>query len=421
MSVPDKPRERTPNRWLTLLTVVLVCFVGQSFARFSFGLLLPAMKADLGVTYGLAGWLATINLAGYLIGTLLTSVASLRFESHRIMQVGVALATIGMLILSTVSSVPLLLLAMLIGGIGGAASWIPAPVIAASVFAPDKRAFAMGSTSAAIGVGVVVASLLARGTRSIAGNPAIWRPLWVIEASVGVLATVLALRVLRPLARNPNASAPSLRALRQAPRWWALTLGYMALGLGYVLVVTYLVSSLEDAAQFSKAHAANVFALFGIGNAIGALGVGRVVDRLGQRLVMAVTYGLAGASCFVLLLFREPYAAIATFLFGLGMAGGVVCISSYVGRTLSPQHFSAAFGVVTACFGVAQMVGPRLAGWMIDRNGSFDGVFQLAGVVWFVGAGLALLLPSRSQLVESDQSTSVVYVEAINQRVSPIH
>ena len=52
--------------------------MAQSFARFSFGLLLPAMKTDLRISYGLAGWLGTINLAGYLVGTILTSIVSMR-------------------------------------------------------------------------------------------------------------------------------------------------------------------------------------------------------------------------------------------------------------------------------------------------------------------------------------------------------
>ena len=54
---------------MTVTVVVLACFVAQSFARFTFGLLLPAMKKDLGISYGLAGWLGTINLAAYFVST----------------------------------------------------------------------------------------------------------------------------------------------------------------------------------------------------------------------------------------------------------------------------------------------------------------------------------------------------------------
>jgi predicted MFS family arabinose efflux permease len=87
--------DTSAGRWVTVTVIVLSTFVAQSFARFTFGLLLPAMKADLGISYGLAGWLGTINLAGYLISTVVTSAASLRFPPHRLVQFGLGLATCG--------------------------------------------------------------------------------------------------------------------------------------------------------------------------------------------------------------------------------------------------------------------------------------------------------------------------------------
>ena len=390
-------RTPTGGRWSVLITVALTCFVGQSFARFSFGLLLPAMKSDLRVTYGLAGWLGTINLAGYLLGTILTSIASTRFPAHRIMQIGVALATTGMFVLATVNTVPLLLVGMALGGVGGAASWIPAPIMAASVFPPERRALAMGATTAAIGLGIVVATALTRSTRSFTGNPGAWRPIWATEAAIGLIATVLAILVLRPIPLAGGAP-PQLRVLRQVPRWWAPTIGYTFLGLAYVLFTTFAVSALEADAGFSKSHASNVYALIGAGNALGALSVGRIADRVGQRFTFAVSCLMAGAGCIAVLVGREPFVSVAGFGFGFGMAGGIVSITSYLGRTLAPQDFAAAFGVVTACFGVAQTIGPRLGGWIVDSTDSFRDVFLVAGSAWFICALMALGLPRRHHL-----------------------
>lgn len=380
-----------------LLTVALTCFVGQSFARFSFGLLLPAMKADLRVTYGLAGWLGTINLAGYLVGTVVTSIAATRFPAHHIMQVGVGLATVGMIVLASVHSVPLLLVGMALGGVGGAAAWIPAPIMAASVFPPEQRALAMGSSTAAIGVGIVLATVLTRSARTFAGDQAIWRPIWAAEAAVGLVATVLAVLVLRPIPFAGGAP-PSLRVLRRVPRWWAPTIGYTFLGLAYVLFTTFAVSALQTDAGFSKAHASNVYALLGAGNALGALIVGRVADRIGQQITFATSCSFAALGCIAVLVGHEPFVSVAGFGFGFGMAGAIVSITSYLGRTLAPHDFASAFGVVTACFGVAQTVGPRLGGWIVDSTDSFRDVFIVASVVWLLSALMALGLPRRSQL-----------------------
>ena len=350
------------------------------------------MKADLNISYGLAGWLGTINLAGYLFGTLLTSALSLRVPPHRLVQIGIALATIGMGTLATVTSVPLLLTGMTLGGVGGAMAWIPAPLVTASVFPPTRRAFAMSIGSGAIGLGIVVATLLARGIRQIANDPTLWRPMWLIQALVGALAFILSLIVLRPgpiVAGSP----PKISVLRRVPRWWSPTLAYTCFGLGYVLFATYVVSALETDAGFSKSHASLVFALLGMGNAIGAISTSALLRRFGRRVVMPSAFLAAGAGCLAVLVGTEPVVSLSLFLFGFGMAAAVVCITSYIGETLRPQEFSAAFGAMTACFGVAQTVGPRLGGYMVDHLGSFTEVFVLAGFVWVLGAFCALGLP----------------------------
>ena len=374
------------------MTVVLSVWVGQSFARFSFGLLLPAMKSDLEISYGLAGWLGTINLLGYLVGTVMATSASLRIAPHRLMQFGVVVSTVGIALLSATRSTPLLLLGMALGGIGGASAWIPAPVVAASVFPPERRGFAMGLCSAGIGAGIVVVTVVTTVTRNMVDNPALWRPIWLGEAVVGVVTSVLAFVLLRPVPIVPG-SPPRLSVLRRVPSWWAPTAAYACFGLGYVLFATYVVAALEQDAGFATGQASRVFALMGVGNALGALCIGRLSDRIGRRVTMFTCFALAGVGCLAVLAGTDPLVSIAATGFGFGMSGGVVSIASYIGDHVRPQDFSAAFGVITACFGVAQMIGPRLGGWMADHFGSFTWVFVLAAVIWFIGSALASRLP----------------------------
>ncbi len=387
-AAPTTNRERA----VTVVTVLLACFVAQSFARFSFGLLLPAMKADLGVSYGLAGWLGTINLAGYLLGTIGTSIASLRVPAHRLVQFGAVLSTIGIGTLAATRSTPLLLAGMALGGIGGAAAWIPAPSIVASVFPPEKRGFAMGFTSGGIGTGIVLVTIGTMLARNITGQPGMWRPIWLAEALVGVLVSILTFVTLKPLALAPG-SPPKISVLRQVPGWWAPTSAYACFGLGYVLFATYVVAALEQDAGFGRGHAAQVFALMGAGNAVGALTVGRISDRIGRRTTMIASFAASGLGCLAVLVGHEPFVSMATFAFGMGMSGAVVSIASHLGDHIRPQDFSAAFGVVTAAFGITQTIGPRLGGWMADQRGNFTTVFCLAAGMWFLGAVLASGLP----------------------------
>jgi predicted MFS family arabinose efflux permease len=393
----SSPDRRGPSpTWLAASAVILGCVVGQSFARFSFGLLLPAVKKDLDVSYGLAGWLGTMNLGAYAVGTALTSLASVRLPAHRIMQSGIALATVGITILTLAPNTGFLLLGMMCCGLGGAASWVPAPGIAASQFPPEKRGFAMGLCSAGIGIGIVMAVFLTNIVRGIVHDQEAWRQVWGVQAAIGIVATVIALRLINPVPISPGAP-PKLSVLRQVPSWWAATAAYVFFGLGYVLFAVFVVAALVQDAGFSSRHASQVFAFFGLGNSVGALTIGKLSDRIGRRPTMIGCFAAASLPCFAVINGHEPWVSLGGVLFGFSMAGAVVSIAAHIGDNTRPQDFSAAFGVVTLCFSATQMIGPRLGGWMADRNGDFHAVFLVAAVCWLLGAVMAAGMRRRTR------------------------
>ena len=56
------------RRLWVVLALSLGPAVSNSFARFAYALLLPAMRAELDLNYSQAGWLNTANALGYLAG-----------------------------------------------------------------------------------------------------------------------------------------------------------------------------------------------------------------------------------------------------------------------------------------------------------------------------------------------------------------
>jgi len=58
------------NRFSVVAALSLGPAVSNSFARFAYALMLPAMRADLGLNYSQAGALNTANAIGYLGGAL---------------------------------------------------------------------------------------------------------------------------------------------------------------------------------------------------------------------------------------------------------------------------------------------------------------------------------------------------------------
>ena len=56
-----------------MLLMAVSAAVGQSFGRFSYGVLLPAVRDDMNISNTLAGFIGGANVGAYLVGTLLVS------------------------------------------------------------------------------------------------------------------------------------------------------------------------------------------------------------------------------------------------------------------------------------------------------------------------------------------------------------
>jgi cyanate permease len=80
--------------------LVLATAVAQGFGRFGYALLLPAVNADLVHSYAVAGLLGSLNLAAYLVGTLLVSLTAHRLAPATSVRLGLLLSTAGVSVLA---------------------------------------------------------------------------------------------------------------------------------------------------------------------------------------------------------------------------------------------------------------------------------------------------------------------------------
>ena len=138
-SPPGKTIDLYRGWWIVLL-IALSAAVGQAFGRFSYGVILPAIRDNLGITNTLAGLIGGANVGAYLLGTLFVAWASNRSSLLNLMRCGLALATLGLLIASFSRSPLPLAIALSVAGFGGACLWIPAPVLAADAVPPMRVA-----------------------------------------------------------------------------------------------------------------------------------------------------------------------------------------------------------------------------------------------------------------------------------------
>ena len=375
-------------RYLVLL-VAFASAVAQSFGRFTYALLLPAINSDLLGSYAVAGLVGTANVAAYLLGTVAVSAVARRAAPADLIRVGLAVSSAGLIVLSQAGGAVALAVGLALTGVGGAFIWVPAPGLAGSVVRPSRRGAAIGVSGSGIGGGIVFASALASVLQAQGGD-ASWRTVYLVEAVLSLLVLGLCVAFLRPAAHRLDTAVVRAGALRRVPGWLGLVGGYAAYGLAYSVYTSYLVTALEDDAGFSHSHAAAVYTLVGVALVGGGVLLGPVSDRFGRGRTLVAGYLVMAASILLVLVGTEPAASVSAVAFGLMMSGLPAVIAAQLSDHLTPREFAGAFGRCTLAFGVAQLCGPPLGGVLAEATGSFVVPFVLAAAVAAAGAAASV-------------------------------
>ena len=127
---------RLPSAFVVAASLALGAAVSLGLARFSYALLLPPMRADLGWSYFTAGAMNTLNAVGYLIGALLAPRWLARHDARRVLLAGgvgsgLILAAHG----AVLGEAPLFALRLL-AGVASAATFVSGGLLAARLGPP---------------------------------------------------------------------------------------------------------------------------------------------------------------------------------------------------------------------------------------------------------------------------------------------
>lgn len=391
-------RQRRLTGAAAVVLMALVAALAQSFGRFTYGVLLPAVRDDLGLSNTVAGSLATVNMAAYLVGSLIVAAASSRFRLLSVMRVGMVIAIIGQA-LATISPGPVVLgLGLFAQGLGGALTWIPAPVITADAIAPERRGLAVGFLGAGMGLGVVFAGQLSGFVRSTMGDSS-WRTVYFVQLIIGAALVAVVLLAIghRQDRLSSRTGLGGFGALRRVPGWVPLVSAFFVFGLLYLLVISFLTTRLEDDSGWTSGQASLAFTLVGVAMIFGGPLFIALSERIGARSTLAMSFGgWAVVTTLILPGWLAPTLGLSVAV-GLLFASMPSVLTAYVVNNTGTDDYGPAFAAVTFSFGIAQMISPQLGGFIADAAGSFTPVFLLSASLAVVGMFASFGLPRRDR------------------------
>jgi predicted MFS family arabinose efflux permease len=387
---------RTPSP-LALATAG-IGVVGAAFgmARYGYGLLLPDIRADYGLSTAQLGVIAAGSYVAYLAGSVAAAALARRMGPRRMVILGGACAATGML-LAGLSQGPLLLaLGILVGGASSALVFPPFSD-AVSLIPDAARGRTLAAVTSGTGYGVAVAGPVA----ILVGTS--WRTAWLVFAALAVLLTLWAARVLPAGAIGPStATPPRLRwTWFVCPRSGPLLAGALLVGMGASVFWTFGVDYLVGEDALPAAQSRLFLAAVGLASVLGAL-AGDIVRRLGATAAFAsVSLALGLSVCLLAVAPAAPVAApLSAALFGAAY-NLIVAIEVIWGARVWGDRPSAGLAAIMFMSGAGLLAGPLIAGPLAERFGL--GTVLLGGGVLLALTGL---LSPRERLAPSPAGCS---------------
>ena len=369
--------------WIILTGLALGLTVTNGFARFAYGLILPAMKSEMGWNYAQAGWLNTANALGYIIGAILTMILIRNVSPARLFAFGLITTTLALLATGLNANMSWQTLWRILAGVFGAMSFSTAGALTAMLFPnePKKNALAIAILfGSGGGLGIVLAGASLPLMLEKLG-PSAWSTAWILLGIISLLFLPLGLWAASQV-RSPVQSKTSAIPLPLSQMIPELA-GYAGFGLGYIVYLTFLSAWMTDHAA-SASFITLIWIILGLSICFSPIIWGPILTRYSSGLPLTLILTcIAIGSALPVLLNNTITLLISALVFGLSVFMAPGAVTSFTRQNLPPQSWARAMSLFTVVFAIAQTMGPYGAGLVGD-------IFNDIGVSLLVAAGLLL-------------------------------
>ncbi|MEA2921333.1 MAG: hypothetical protein QOF07_1296 [Bradyrhizobium sp.] len=380
------PNSATSSRPLHLAIGGLLSLAAAiGIGRFVYTPILPAMIADVPLSQSAAGIIGSANFIGYLLGAVVAGSVwrPRKLRSALLLALAASAATTAAMGLAGSMAAFILL-----RGAGGAASAF-ALVLSSTLILDQLHADGRDSLSsvhfAGVGAGIAASAALISALHMSSST---WQQMWLFSglASFAITGAVAALVPNSPaIVKTP----PAAGTLTSRSRIWPLVLAYGLFGFGYVITATFLVAMVGNS---PGVQAFEPWIWIAVG--LAAIPSVSLWSSLGNRIGIL---NALGAACFAEAL-GVAASVVWVNVWGLFLAAallggtfmGITALGLIAARRMSASPLRSV-SLMTAAFGVGQIVGPAAAGFGYQLTGSLYLPSLIAALALCVAALLSLL------------------------------
>src|SRR5260221_4643389 len=370
---------RSTSAWASALAGLSALAVAIGIGRFAFTPILPMMQEDFGLSVSEAGWLASANSTGCLVGAL--SAIGLRLPSTFAIRAGLVVISLSTLAMGLEHSFMLSAVLLAIAGI--ASAWV---LVFVSTWALERlallgRSRLSGTVYAGVGTGIVIAGGACLVVMSVHARSA---DAWLSLGAISIALTAVIWPLLKTSASRDPVPAPTASGIWSA-EYRRLALCYGAFGFGYVIPATFLPAMakeiIPDPQLFGWA-----WPVFGAAAVVSTVFAAQLNQFLSHRAIwIAGHLVMASGVVIPLIVAGLPGIMIASLL-----VGGTFMVITMAGmqdaRRVAGPHARALVAAMTSGFALGQILGPVIVRLLVQSTGGFAPALVLSASMLVLSA-----------------------------------
>jgi len=268
-----------------------------------------------------------------------------------------------------------------------------------------RRSTMTGIALAGVSIGTLIAPLLAN--QLILAYD--WRISYIITGCIVLFIIVIAAQFMKTNRNygrevytvdngsinnttNPSTDGFSLKEALHTRQLWQVLGIFVCLGFFAFSITVHIVPHAIDLG-ISSTKAAGILAIIGGSSAIGIIVLGKISDRIGNRMVVIVSFAIVSMALLGLLIARELSAFyIFAVIYGFIHPGIVLAQSPLSAKLFGMRSIGVMLGATNFALTGGASLGPLMAGQIFDTTGSYQWAFIIFAVVGIAGMILTIML-----------------------------
>ena len=384
---------------MTLLIVLSGIIISICMGlRQSFGLFMPPMTVDLGISAATFGFSIALQNIVWGVAQPFVGAAADRYGARPVLIATAVVYAAGLVLMIYAQAFPgALHAAGFVIGVGIAGTGFGVLIGAVSrATPPEKRSQTVGIVAAAGSLGTILIAPLGQAMIDSFGWKAAMLAFAAIAASMALFS--LPIREERPATRASGAQRLG-EALREAMAhrgYLFMTLAFFACGFQLVFIATHLPAYLQ-LCGVAPGVGATALALIGLFNTVGTYVFGVLGARYSQKHLLALIYLLR--TVFIAVFLLVPVSAASTLVFasamGLLWLGVAPLVTGIIARVFGLTHFNTLYGVVFLSHQLGSFFGAWMGGVVFDLAGNYNFGWAALIVIGLAAFALQWLMDER--------------------------